>query len=86
MEIYPYTTYTCKQILTIELEGDNIITYYAGDTWQTLAEREPIYHLTVKEGKVYNSFDEIICDNDYNPVKPTDLIESTIDYHVNTEY
>ena len=83
-EINPLSTYTCKQILTVEL-SDRTITYYAGDTWQTVAERENNYYVTVDQDKVYFNHDEIICDNDYNPVKPTDLIESTIDYQLQWE-
>jgi len=87
MEIYPYTTYTCKQILTIELEGDNIITYYAGDTWQTLVESDYDYNygfVTVDpdQGKVYFQ-SAIICDNNDKPVNPNDHIDSKIDYRLN---
>ena len=82
-EIDPLSTYTCKQILTVEL--GRTITYYAGDTWQTVAGRENNYYVKVDQGKVYNNLGNIICDNYNNPVKPTDQIDSKIDYHEKPE-
>lgn len=83
-EIDPDQTYTCKQILTIVLGNENI-TYYAGDTWQTVAKRFNNFYVTVKQDKVYDKYNNIIYDNDNNPVKPTDQIDSNIDYQLQRE-
>jgi len=63
--------------ITVELQGTTI-TYYAGDTWQTFAGS----YVTVVQGKVYFNHDDIICDNDYNPVNPNDQIDSDIEYRL----
>lgn len=84
MEIALSPTYTCKQILTVELQG-RTITYYAGDTWQTAAENYYNYgYVTVKQDKVY-LYSDIICDNDNKPVKPNDQIDSNIGYQLQRE-
>ena len=70
--------YTLKQILTVELNGMPF-TYYAGDTWQTLAERNPYDEITVENGQVRKGL-EIIYGENNEPVNPTDPISSDIRY------
>lgn len=71
-------TYTLKQILTVELNGMPF-TYYAGDTWETLAGRNPYGEITVENGQVRKGF-EIIYGENNKPVSPDDQIDSNIRY------
>lgn len=73
--------FTLKQILTVELNGMPF-TYYAGDTWETLAGRNTNDEITVENGQVKKGLFEIICDNHGEPVNPNAEIDSNIDYQL----
>lgn len=72
--------FTLKQILTVELNGMPF-TYYAGDTWETLAGRNPHGEITVENGQVRKGF-EIIYGENNKPVSPDDQINSDIHYQL----
>ena len=70
--------FTLKQILTVELQGMPY-TYYAGDTWEILAER--YIEITVAFGQVTVN-NQIICGEDNKPVDANDEINSDIRYQL----
>jgi hypothetical protein len=78
-------TYTYKQVLTVTItvsdsESFNL-TYYAGDTWEILAERGSYNEITVDNATVYCN-DQIICYENYATVDAYDEIDSNKRYRL----